>query len=164
MKQEAKQQNNNPLYYLYGLPVKDAVKSEYYGCDINVADARNAVKEHPTRCIKALHLKRVEGTKGELDVIVLRTTVLIKHPGDKFHTRYVDGARIQQQFDDEGKRGDVDEMFALRPPHGARSHTERRGPRPQRAPRKPSRYSGVPNMSRLTTLKGLIKKHETDTD
>ena len=163
MKEKVK--NTNEEYYLYGLPVRDAMKNEYYCREINPADVRNAVKEDPTRCIKALHLKRQEGIKEELGVIVLRSRVLMQHRGDVFWTRYTDGARVQKQFDDEGKRADIDEMFVLKAPHGMNSHTERRTvPKYPIVPRRSYRNAEMPNFSRLATLKSRIRKHRHETD
>src|SRR5262245_20758031 len=155
--------NKNPLYYLYGFAVKDAVEDEQYTKPMNAADIRNAVIEHPTRCIKALHLRRQEDLKGKSDVLVLRTTVLLKAVGNKFWTRFVDGARTQVQFDDEGRRQDVNTMFVLHAPSGVRSHTQLHTHKGTGAPRRQSSSQKVPNMTRIQVLKKLIKD-ENDTD
>ena len=63
MKEKVK--NTNEEYYLYGLPVRDAMKNEYYCREINPADVRNAVKEDPTRCIKALPASIFVGQQRE---------------------------------------------------------------------------------------------------
>src|SRR5215471_12528065 len=126
-----KDTNTNPLYYLYGLAVKNAMKDKHYSRSIDAADVRDAKEGDPFKCVKALHLKRCENLKhGE--VIVLRSRVLLKFKGDTFWTRYTDGARIQRRFDTGIKRYHYDGWFTLKAPPTEKQKREARS-RPRAA-------------------------------
>jgi hypothetical protein len=150
-----KNQNSNPIYIWERLlPVQDAHKALYFGGGVREEDESKSVPEHPTRCLKARFLSRRLGIRHELGVIVLRGIVLIQHRGAKVWTRYTDGAAIQRAVD--GRKGVTNDMFALWPPCGTRSHKERKtalgkGKQPSRPPRSVAR-----NNKRLSTLKDML--------